>query len=275
MINSNYVTQLESHLAQKYAKELLTNDLTTKGIEFFGGNTIRIPFGMLDSYIRGDSFTHQGIYNRKITKVLSHDRDAEFQVDTSDVDEAEQMAAATNITNVFESEYAIPETDAYRLSKIYQDFVEFGGIVDDTSLDANNVLAVYDKFMHSMDKVEVPKVGRILYATPAVNRLLEQSTKLNQRAYYQDKVKVVVVPIGRMFSAYDFTNSFDPMADAKQINMMLTHPSAVIAATKHSYIKLWPPGTHTLGDMYLYQNRRFSDLFVVEARLSGIAINAN
>jgi len=289
--NVNYATIFGAQLAQKYARELLTSGLTTENVNFFGGNTVKLPFLSLRGYknhSRDGGFNRQAVENRNMTKVLTHDRDVEFFVDSMDVDETNQVLAATNLTNVFETEHAIPETDAYRISKIYQDFVGLDGEVDDRVLTKENVLEVYDEYMQRMDEEEVPQAGRILYVTPAVNKLLSQSAELgrimnvlddggavNRAVRMLDEVQVVVVPSGRMRTAYDFSDGFVPLANAGQIHMMLVAPSSVIAVNKHSYIKLWAPGTHTQGDGYLYQNRQYGDLFVVDTRVSGVAVNSN
>jgi len=288
--NVNYATVFGVQLAQKYARELLTSGLTTENVNFFGGNTVKLPFLSLKGYknhSRDGGFNRQAVENRNMTKVLSHDRDVEFFVDSMDVDETNQVLAAGNLTNVFESEHAIPETDAYRISKIYQDYEDLGGAIDDTELTKDNVLDVYDEYMQRMDEEEVPAAGRILYVTPAVNKLLSQCSELarimnviddsgavNRAVRMLDEVQVVVVPAGRMRTAYDFGDGFVPAAGAGQIHMMLVAPSSVIAVNKHSYIKLWAPGTHTMGDGYLYQNRQYGDLFVIDTRVGGIAINA-
>jgi len=288
--NVNYATIFSGQLAQKYSRELLTSGLTTENVNFFGGNTVKLPFLSLRGYknhSRDGGFNRQAVENRNMTKVLAHDRDVEFFVDSMDVDETNQVLAATNLTNVFETEHAIPETDAYRISKIYQDFVGLGGDVDDRELTKESVLETYDEYMQRMDEEEVPQAGRILYVTPAVNKLLSQSSELsrimnviddsgavNRTVRMLDEVQVVVVPAGRMRSAYDFGDGFVPAAGSLQIHMMLVAPSSVIAVNKHSYIKLWAPGTHTQGDGYLYQNRQYGDLFVIDTRLGGIAINA-
>ena len=65
-----------------------------------------------------------------------------------------------------------------------------------------------------------------------------------------------------------------PGVGAKQINMILVNPAAVIAPVKHSAIYLWEPGSHTGGDGYLYQNRRYTDLFLIERKADGVQINA-
>jgi len=288
--NINYATIFNSNLTQKYSRELLTGALTTNDVNFIGGNTIRIPFLNLRGYkqhSRDGGFNRQAVENRNITKVLTHDRDVEFFVDSMDVDETNQVLAATSLTNVFETEHAIPETDAFRFSKIYQEYNALGGKPDNRQLTKANVLEIYDEYMQKMDEEEVPSAGRILYVTPQVNKLLSQSTdisrimnvidddsRLKRAVRMLDEVEIVVVPAGRMKAAYDFSDGFSPAAGALQINMMLVAPSSVIAVNKHSYIKLWPPGTHTQGDGYLYQNRQYGDLFVIDTRTGGIAINS-
>jgi len=227
------------------------------------------------------------VQNGNLTKVLTHDRDVEFFVDAMDVDETNQVLAAVSLTNVFETERAIPETDAYRISKIHQDVVAAGGGIDPRPLTRANVLEIFDEYMQLMDEQEVPQEGRILYVTPATNKLLSQSAELSRimsithndgdvkrNVRMLDEVQVVVVPASRMRTAYDFADGFVPAAGSGQVHMMLIHPSSVIAVNKHNYIKLWAPGSHTMGDGYLYQNRQYGDLFVVDTRLGGIAINA-
>jgi hypothetical protein len=288
--NVNYATIFESQLAQKYSRELLTGGLTTPNVNFLGGNTIKIPFLSLRGYknhSRDGGFNRQAVNNVNLTRVLSHDRDVEFFVDSMDVDETNQVLAAVNLTNIFESEHAIPEIDAYRISKIFQDFRASGGMVDSRALTRQNILEIFDGYMQRMDEEEVPQEGRILFVTPAVNKLLSQSAELNRimnviddkakikrSVRMLDEVQVVVVPTSRMKTAYDFSDGFAPTGSAEQINMMLVHPASVIAVSKHSYIKLWAPGTHTVGDGYLYQNRQYGDLFVIDTRLGGIAVNA-
>jgi len=289
--NINYATVFSDYLVQKYSRELLTSGLTTENANFIGGNTVKLPFLSLRGYknhSRDGGFNRQSVDNRNLTKVLTHDRNVEFFVDSMDVDETNQILAATNLTNVFETEHAIPETDAYRISKIFQDFVGLGAEVDRQELTRENILDVYDEYMQRMDEDEVPQAGRLLYVTPAVNKLLSQSAELSRimnvvegdgslkRAVRMlDEVEIVVVPSARMRSAYNFEDGFLPAGNARQINMMLVAPTSVVAVNKHSYIKLWPPGTHTQGDGYLYQNRQYGDLFVIDTRIGGIAINAS
>ena len=97
---------------------------------------------------------------------------------------------------------------------------------------------------------------------------------LNRAVRSLDGVKIVSVPKDRFKTAYDFTDGFVPADGALQINMILAHPRSIIAVEKHSAINLWPPGKHTQGDGYLYQNRRYGDLFLIERKIDGVKINA-
>lgn len=285
----NYATQFEKELKQKYSRELCTSGLTTQNVSFVNANTIKIPYVTVGGYkdhSRAGGFNRQAVKNEFMTKTLGFDRDVEFFVDEMDVDESNESLSAANITNTFVTEHAIPETDAYRISKLYSDFVAAGGVVDNAAITAANVLDKFDGWMEALDEAEVPQDGRILYVTPPIYTLIKQAEKVNRvldvsgqrgidrRVRSLDEVAIQTVPSGRMKTAFDFTDGFKPAAAAKQVNMLLLHPTAVIACDKHSYIRLWAPGSHTTGDGYLYQNRKYGDLFVLDTRVKGIQINA-
>lgn len=284
----NYVTSFEQELKQKYTRELLTADLTTQNVVFVGAKKIKIPFITVSGYkdhSRNGGFNRGTVENQFMEKELEFDRDVEFFVDAMDVDETNQALSAANITNTFEHEKAIPETDAYRLSKLYTDFTDLGETATQDELTAATILEKFDTLMEEMDEAEVPEDGRILYVTPSIYTIFKQAEKItrmlevtrdtavNRHVRALDDVKIKRIPSGRMKTAYDFTEGFTPASTAKQMNMILVHPSAVIAADKHAYINLWAPGSHTQGDGYLYQNRKYGDLFVLNTRSDGIKIN--
>jgi hypothetical protein len=222
-----------------------------------------------------------------MTKTLAHDRDVEYFVDAMDVDETNQVLEAAKTTNVFETEHAIPEIDVYRISKIYADFTALGGAVDSDALTSANVLSKFDEYMEAMDEAEVPADGRVVYVTPTVHTMLKKADEITRFLAVSgvndgtikrtvgrlDDVKIVKVPSGRMKTAYNFSDGFTPAVGSKQINMMLVQPKSIIACNKHAYIKLWEPGMHTQGDGYLYQNRQYWDLFVLDTRVNGITLN--
>lgn len=285
----NYVDSFQTVLQQKYAKELTSSGLTTENAIWMGAKTIKLPRMDVAGYkdhSRAGGWNRQAISNDFELKVLQHDRNVEFYVDAMDVDETNQILSAANVTNVFETEQAIPELDKYRYSKLYDEFTTFGGTADTTALTAANVLQVYDDLMEKMDEASVPESGRIMYTTPHVMKLLKNAEDMQRFIGVQsnngvidravrrlDDVTLVSVPSDRLKSVYDFTDGAVPGVGAKQINMILVHPSAVLAPVKHSAIYLWEPGSHTNGDGWLYQNRRYTDLFVIQRKVAGVQIN--
>lgn len=285
----NYVESFRTELEQKYSRELTSSALTTQNAIFMGAQIIKIPrldVGGYKDHNRAGGWNRQSIQNDFELKKLEFDRDVEFFVDAMDVDETNQILSAANTTNVFETEQAIPELDKYRYSKIYADYVKLGKKPDTTELTVDNVLQVFDKMMKAMDEAEVPLEGRVLYVTPTVQELLKQANDLrrvvlvgnnsgavNRAVRSLDDVNMIMVPSSRMKTAYDFTNGAVVGVGAKQINMILIHPRAVIAPIKHTAIYLWEPGSHTQGDGYLYQNRRYTDIFLIERKADGIQIN--
>jgi hypothetical protein len=287
----NYATVFQSRLEQKYAKELTSADLTTASdkVKWVGGKDIKIPrldvAGYKDHNRKG-GWNRQGLSNDYETKTLQHDRDVEFFVDIMDVDETNQTLTAANVTTVFEQEQAIPEMDKYRYSKLYAEFTSYGGTANTVALTAANVLQVFDALMEAMDNAGVPQSGRILYVTPSVNKLLKQADEMRRiinvqanngvvdRAVHSlDDVKLKTVQPDRLKTVYDFTDGAVPGVGAKQINMILVHPSAVLAPVKHSAIYLWEPGGHQNGDGWLYQNRKYSDLFIIQRKIDGVQFN--
>jgi hypothetical protein len=288
---TNYVTKFESQLVKKFKRELLTTDLTTQDekIRFVGARDVRISSLVMSGYkdhSRNGGFNRGSFTDPFQTLTLQHDRDIEFFVDTMDVDETNQEVSAANLTNDFVEDQAIPETDVYRLSKINAEFKALGGGVDTSVLTEANILAKIDDYNEALDEAQVPQSGRILYITPAIKTLLKNATgitrqinvspgggSVNRNVTSLDELKIMSIPSDRMKSVYNFADGFVPGETAVQQNLILLHPKAVIATIKHSYIRLWAPGTHTSGDGYLYQNRSYQDLFVIANRVEGIAIN--
>ena len=289
----NYATNFSSQLKQKYSAELRSAPLTTenKDIRWLDAKTVKIPHVVMKGYKdhgRNGGFNAQDVENRHMTKTLEHDRDVELFVDTMDVDESNQALSAANITSTFLEEQAIPELDSYRFSKLHADYTALGGVPDATAPTVSNVLSLFDDYMAEMDDAGVPEDGRVLFVTPTVYKLLKRAQELsrfiavtsgnngviNRAVRSLDDVQLVKVPSARMKTAYDFSDGCVPAAGAKQINMVLVHPKSVIAVHKHAYIKLWAPGEHTKGDGYLYQNRLYTDLFLIDTRMNGVKINA-
>lgn len=292
----NYAEQFSQMLDEKYSTELKCYDLfqSNPQVQFLNAQTIKLPTVTLSGYkdhTRTQGFNAGTISNAWEPKKLEHDRDIEFFIDPMDIDETNQALSVANITNTFETEQAIPEQDCYTFSKLFADATalaaNFHGTLDTTALTAANVLAKFDAYMEAMDEAGVPEEGRILYVTPAVNTLIKQAQDINREisvgggalginrlVHSLDDVKIERVPSARLKTVYDFADGFAPDETAKQMNLILVHPSCVVARKKHDYIKLFEPGSDSrTGDGYIYQNRSYMGAFLLNQKTEGLAIN--
>ncbi|XZM32262.1 capsid protein [Clostridium perfringens] len=294
----SYAEQFERQLQQKYARELTSYDLEKSNpqVKFINAQTIKLPNITVSGYKdhnRGNMGFNTGtISNEWEPKKLAHDRDIEFALDPMDIDETNLTLEMANVQNTFETEQAIPEKDSYRYSKLYSEaktYTSNGAVVDtSTNLTITNILDWFDTQMEKMDDAGVPSEGRILYVTPAINKMIKQAEgvtrsidvnsnngRIDRRIYSLDDVKIVKVPSARMKTKYDFTNGCVAAHDAKQINIILIHPSCQVTRSKYSYIKVFTPGTDSrTADKYVFQNRSYGDTFLIKNKACGIAINA-
>lgn len=291
-----YAETFAPALEQKYAKELASFELfqSNKQVKFIDAQTIKLPSITLSGYkdhTRGSLGFNQGtITNEWEPKKLAHDRSIEFVIDPMDVDETNKTVSIGNVQNTLEEEQTIPEKDSYVFSKLYDEATTYaanGATISTEALTAENILEQFDSAMEKMDEAGVPGAGRLLYVTPKVNKLLKEAKDIQRvmgvtgegsvkRSIYDlDDVKIKVVQSARLKSKYNFTEGCVAAGDAKQINFILVHPTAVIARDKYSYINVFEPGEDSrTADNYLLQSRFYMDAFLVKNRANGIYINA-
>ena len=289
----NYAELYLQALQQRFAVGLRFNALyqtpNNQSIRWVNAKTIQIPridvTGMVD--VDRDSI---GTYGRAVdndyeTKTLVHDREFRTLVDPQDIDETNLAISIANITRVFNDEQKIPEIDKYMASKLYSEFIDFGGTPNTTVPTEVNILEIYDDMMAEMDDAEVPEEGRILYVTPTMYKILKNAEKLerqirvdqntqniNRGVRSLDDVQIVRVPSSRMKTVYDFTQGAVADATAKQINMMLVHPLSVLSPMKYEFVSLDAPAA-TTGGKYLYYERSYWDVFLIERKVPGIKFN--
>lgn len=284
----NYATQYSQALAQAYpyvlhfaALRSTDNDGRYKWVD---GNTIKIPrlstTGRTDGSRDTIEAAKRNFENTWETKTLGNHRQWSTLVHPMDVDETNQVASIQNITKVFNEEQKFPEMDAYLVSKVYADWTGFGKTGDTTQLTEANILGVFDNWMAAMDEANVPQSGRILYITPGNRKILKNAADLartimngdeNVRRIIKalDDAQIESVPSALMKTIYDFTEGWKPGVGAKQINMMLVHPSAVITPEKYAFAQLDAPSAGSNGK-YVYFEESYDDTFVLEKRVDAI-----
>ena len=292
----DYAEQFMRQLAQMWTREMVSYDLTqsNQGIKFLNAQTIKIPRMSVSGYKDHDrntlGFNTGTLANDWEPKKLTHDRDIEIPIDPMDIDETNLVLEMGNIQSVFEKEQAIPEKDSYRFSKLYSEAKSYksqGGVIDNTALTTANILEWFDEQMAIMDDKAVPQEGRMLYVTSGINKILKSAEGItrvinagaagviDRRVHGLDEVAIKIVPSARFKTAYNFTDGCVPADSAKQINMILVHPDCVISRDKYAYMKVFTPGTDSrTADKYIYQNRYYTDTFLIERKACGIAINA-
>ncbi|MDE5539923.1 MAG: capsid protein [Bacilli bacterium] len=290
----NYAESYERALAQAYPNVLnfgeLYNVSNNQVYKFVDSKTIHIPSISTTGRKNVNRDAIDGNFQRNVdnsfeTKTLTFYREWSTSIDPADVLDTNMILTIQNATKVFNEEQKFPEKDAYTISKIYADWTAEGKTADTTALTVDNILIVFDKLMEAMDEALVPSTGRLLYVTPAVKTLLKQASniglsrdvnsnqhKIDRVVNRLDEVKLISVPSFLMKTAYDFTTGFEPSASAKQINLFLVHPSAILTPNKYAFVGMEAPAAGTKGD-YIYYEKEYADVFILNNRTGAIAFN--
>ena len=75
-----------------------------------------------------------------------------------------------------------------------------------------------------------------------------------------------------MKTAYTFNTGFEPASTARQVNMFLVHPSAILTPNKYAFVGMEAPAAGTKGD-YIYYEKEYADVFILNNRTGAIAFN--
>lgn len=290
----NYAEAYERALAQAYPNVLnfgeLYNVANNQTYKFVDSKTIHIPSISVTGRKNVNRDAIDGNFQRNVdnsfeTKTLTFYREWSTSIDPADVLDTNMILTIQNATKVFNEEQKFPEKDAYTISKIYADWTAEGKEADKTALTIDNVLVVFDKLMEAMDEALVPSAGRLLYVTPAVKTLLKQASQIGLSRKVNgsekvidrvvdrlDEVTLITVPSFLMKTAYNFTTGFEPSGSAKQINLFLVHPSAILTPSKYAFVGMEAPAAGTKGD-YIYYEKEYADVFILNNRTGAIAFN--
>lgn len=289
----NYAEQYSRALAQNFPYVLNFGKLyqtpNNSIYKVVDAKTIKIPVVTTKGRKDGnrDSITgfSRNADNDWETKTLTNHREWDTLLHPQDVNQTNMVLSIQNATKVMNETQKFPEMDAYCISKIHTDAVAQGVADDNTALTVNNILTVFDSYMEAMDNARVPQTGRILYVTPAVKTLIKNakdivrnvnidnnSTILNRNVSRIDEVEIISVPEELMKTVYDFTDGWEVGATAKQINMLLIHPVAVLTPVSYSFASMETPSAHSKGK-YLYYEESFEDVFILNQRKNAIKFN--
>ncbi|HES9049733.1 TPA: hypothetical protein VPG36_001000 [Streptococcus pyogenes] len=283
----NYVTKREKEFDQKLMQGALTNILETPRVNWLGAKSFEIPTVSVSGYkahTRSKGYNSGTVSNDKKVYTLNFDRDIEFFVDVADVDETNQELSMANITGTFITEHATPELDAYRFSKLATTAITATQFKAEDDYSETNV---YSRLKAAILPIRKYGAGNIvIYVSSEIMDFLERSKDftrsiattspqgIDTRVTSLDGVQIVEVwDDARFKTQFEFTDGFVKASGGKDINFLIVAKPAVIAKAKFNSIYLFAPGQHTEGDGYLYQNRMYHDLFVLENKKDGVYVS--
>ena len=302
MANLNYAAQYAQALAQAFPYVLNFGALyatENNGRYRMGedGKTIYIPriktTGRVDADRDTIAMATRNFDNSWEPKTLTHQRKWSTLVHPKDIDQTNHVASIVNITQTYNQEQKFPEMDAYLISTLYDlwtakdsnDDEDVARTPDVTDLTTGNILEVFDKLMLNMDEARVPANGRILYVPATVNVMLKNAQNIQRQFDVQnnnqninrivsrlDEVQVIPVPSTLMKTAYTFASGWAVGAGAKQINMLLVHPTAVITPVSYEFAQLDPPSAVTEGK-YIYFEESHEDVFILNKKKDALQFN--
>lgn len=287
MANLNYAEQYSRELAQAYPNvlnfgRLWSTENSTK-YKVIDAKTIKIPTISTKGRVAGNrdsigTFT-RNFDNSWETKTLSNHRQWQTLVHPQDVDQTNMVTSIANVTKVMNEEQKFPEMDAYLISTLYSLKNAKETINQETvDLTVENVLAKFDALMDKMDEARVPQAGRILYCDTFTKTLVDNAIALSrtsgtaviQRAVTRlEEVDVISVPSYLMKTAYTFTEGYVAAGGAKNIAMLLVHPSAVLPVVSYEFAQMQEPSAMSQGK-YVYFEESFEDVFILDKKHDAI-----
>lgn len=285
--NLNYAKEYSQALAQAYPYVLYFGALwsaTKSDVKFLNNNTVILPSLTVKGRANGDRDTigsfARNFNNAEETKTLSNHRTWNTLVHPRDIDETNHVASIQNITKVFNEEQKFPEMDAEMITALFtlknaQETITVG-----EALTTANVLPKFDALMDKMDEKRVPSAGRILYADTYTKTLIDTAKDVVRQSGNQvlgrtvsriDEVDVIGVPTSAMKSKFNLssTDGFSVDENAKDVKMLLVHPSAVIPVIAYDFAELGEPSALSQGK-WTYFEESFEDVFIYNKKHDGI-----
>ncbi len=287
--NLNYAKEYSQALAQAYPYVLYFGALWSAvkpDVKFLNNNTVILPSLSVKGRGNGDRDTigsfSRNFNNAEETKVLKTHRTWDTLIHPRDIDETNHVASITNITRVMNEEQKFPEMDAEMITALYKLKNEQEAVIADDVLTVTNVLTKFDALMDKMDEARVPAAGRLLYADTYTKTLIDTAKEAARNLSATDtavarsldrigEVEVIGVPTSAMKSAYTFkeTDGFEVAVGAKDVKMLLVHPSAVIPVIAYDFAELGAPSSLSKGK-WTYFEESFEDVFIFNKKHAGI-----
>lgn len=284
----NYAKEYSQALAQAYPYTLYFGALwnaTKPDVTFLRNDTVILPSLSVKGRKNGDRDSigtfGRNFNNDEEPKKLKTHRTWDTLIHPRDIDETNHVATIQNITKTMNEEEKFPEMDAEMITALYSLKNEIEAIVEGDVLAVTNVLTKFDALMDKMDEARVPAAGRLLYCDTYTKTLIDTAKEASRNLSAQDtaiarkldrigEVEIIGVPTTAMKSAYNFTDDgFEVAEGAKDVKMLLVHPSAVIPIIAYDFAQLGAPSSLSQGK-WTYFEESFEDVFIFNKKHAGI-----
>ena len=284
----NYAKEYSQALAQAYPYSLFFGALWSAvkpDVKFLRNDTVILPSLSVKGRKNGDRDSigtfGRNFNNDEEPKKLKTHRTWDTLIHPRDIDETNHVATIQNITKTMNEEEKFPEMDAEMITALYKLKNEIETITEGDVLTLANVLTKFDAMMDKMDEKRVPAAGRLLYADTYTKTLIDTAKEAARNLSAQDttvarsldrigEVEVIGVPTTAMKSAYNFTDDgFEVASDAKNVKMILVHPSAVIPVIAYDFAQLGAPSSLSQGK-WTYFEESFEDVFIFNKKHDAI-----
>lgn len=294
----NYAESYARELANAYPYVLYSGRLWStendKKYTVQDAKTIKIPILSTGGRVDGDRTKigdfSQNFSNDWETKTLKNHRIWQTLVHPQDVNQTNMVASISNITKTMNETQKFPELDVMMFSSLYKLKNEIEAITPEgAALTSTSALNKFDAMMDKMDEGLVPFAGRILYVDTYTKTLLDTAIsivrnngdKVLSRAVSRlDEVDIQSVPTALFKTAYTFNDGktegqkeggFVAASGAKDMAMILVHPSAVLPIVSYSFAQMEEPSALSQGK-YVYFEESFEDVFILNKRHDAIQI---
>lgn len=294
----NYAESYARELANAYPYVLYSGRLwsteNNKKYTVQDAKTIKIPTLSTGGRVDGDRTKigdfSQNFSNDWETKTLKNHRIWQTLVHPQDVNQTNMVASISNITKTMNETQKFPELDVMMFSSLYKLKNEIEAITPEgAALTSTSALNKFDAMMDKMDEGLVPFAGRILYVDTYTKTLLDTAIsivrnngdKVLSRAVSRlDEVDIQSVPTALFKTAYTFNDGktegqkeggFVAASGAKDMAMILVHPSAVLPIVSYSFAQMEEPSALSQGK-YVYFEESFEDVFILNKRHDAIQI---
>lgn len=286
---ANAITLFKKYIAlldEVYKEAAITSPLDSDGSLIRQGanaNELIIPKMTMDAladYSRSGGYVSGDVSLTNETVSYNYDRGRSFTVDAMDNEETAGIAFG-KLASEFIRTKVVPELDAFRFAT----YASASGISKATAATLStgaDVVGALRTATNEMDEDEVPMDNRILFITPLLLGQVQDMDLTKSNEVLNRFQSVVMVPQTRFYTAVTLNDGkttgqtaggYVKGTEAKDINFMVIHPSAVLQYSKHTVNKVFAPEENQNADGWKFVFRSYGLAEVYENKATGIYLH--